>query len=484
MDATKCAGLPDLATRPGYAIGHSVNVELHFDHGTLVVPTLPPSHASPHWRADERTGVHRAAARDYRAIVTAWHRQGLPFTDVARQFAPLPMERHDTRTPYPYQQAALQAWQAQGSRGVVVLPTGAGKTLLAVLAMVATQRPTLVVVPTLDLLQQWRDVLTETLRMPVGMIGGGAHERLPITCTTYDSAALHTEFIGNAFGLLICDECHHLPAPSYQFIAAGSLAPYRLGLSATPERADNGERVCQELLGPVCYRAAIDSLAGDFLAPYDVHRVEVALSADEAARYQAARALYLDFVRGQGIRFSAPDGWAQFIMRSQQSDDGRAALRAYREQKRIALTSEAKLATLWRLLVTHRHDRAIVFTSDNETVYRLSQSLFIPAITHHTKPQERLAILGRFAAGELSAILTSRVLNEGVDVPDANVGIVLSGSGSVREHVQRLGRLLRKRPDKRAVLYEICSAETTEQDISERRRQHDAYQRVSPDADA
>ena len=132
---------------------------------------------------------------------------------------------------------------------------------------------------------------------------------------------------------------------------------------------------------------------------------------------------------------------------------------------------------LWELLLKHRHDRMIVFTDDNETVYRLSRRFLLPAITHRTKPEERLSILQGLAAGTYVAVLTSRVLNEGVDVPDANIGVVLSGSGSVREHVQRLGRILRKRPDKRAILYEICSAATAEQAISERRRQHQVYQR-------
>ena len=123
----------------------------------------------------------------------------------------------------------------------------------------------------------------------------------------------------------------------------------------------------------------------------------------------------------------------------------------------------------------HREDRAILFTEDNETVYRVSERFFIPAITHQTPGDERKQILTRFAEGRYRRLITAKVLNEGVDVPEANVGIILSGSGSVREHVQRLGRILRHRPDKRAVLYEILADVAAESSMSERRRQHRAY---------
>ncbi|WNZ60816.1 helicase-related protein [Myxococcus sp. MxC21-1] len=205
-------------------------------------------------------------------------------------------------------------------------------------------------------------------------------------------------------------------------------------------------------------------------------RVEVPLTPDEKARYDTARALYLGFVRRLGVPLSAPDGWARFLAQSQRSDEGRAAYRAYREQRRIALTSSGKQEVLWRILLEHRDDRVLVFTDDNETVYTLARRFLLPALTHHTPVPERKALLAAFASGELPVLLTSRVLNEGVDVPEARVGVVLSGSASVREHVQRLGRILRKRPGKRALLYEVCSAQTAESSISERRRQHGAYQ--------
>lgn len=451
-------------------------VTLTYHHGTLVVTHVPQSYQHPALREDPRTGVWRAPAHGYRSIVEAWHRAGLPYEDAARDFAALEVSQDATFVPHPHQQAAFDAWRAAGSRAVVVLPTGAGKTFLAVMAIRATARSALVVVPTIDLLQQWQKVLEEHLRVPVGMLGGGAREHAPVTVTTYDSAAQQSEFLGNRYGLLICDECHHLPAASYQFIAAGSLAPYRLGLTATLERADGGHRVCGNLLGRTCYQISAAALEGAYLAPYDIRRIDVTMSEAEQAFYDDERARYIDFLRGSGVSLSAPNGWAQFIMRASLTPEGRRALQAYRAQRRVALTCTGKIAALWAVLMEHRHSRSIIFTDDNATVYQLSRMLLLPAITHHTGPRERQHILAGLASGTYAAVLTSRVLNEGVDVPDANVGIVLSGSGSVREHVQRLGRLLRKRPDKRALLVEICSSTQAEQNMSERRRQHQAYE--------
>ena len=139
------------------------------------------------------------------------------------------------------------------------------------------------------------------------------------------------------------------------------------------------------------------------------------------------------------------------------------------------MAAEAKLDLLERLLHAHRRDRTIVFTQDNATVYRIAERFLLPAITHQTKVKERSAILQAFNQGALGAVVTSKVLNEGVNVPEANVAVVLSGSGSVREHVQRLGRILRKRKDKRAVLYEIVAADTAEVRVSAKRREHRAY---------
>ena len=117
-----------------------------------------------------------------------------------------------------------------------------------------------------------------------------------------------------------------------------------------------------------------------------------------------------------------------------------------------------------------------MFTNDNATVYEISRRLLLPAITHQTDLKERRAMLAAFADGRLPVIVTSKVLNEGVDIPSADVAIVLSGTATVREHVQRLGRILRKQEGKQAVLYELVVEDSAEERTSARRREHAAYQ--------
>jgi len=356
-----------------------------------------------------------------------------------------------------------------------VLPTGSGKTFLATLAMDATRRSTLVVVPTLDLMNQWYDVLLAAFPQPVGLIGGGYYEPTDITVTTYDSAHLHMDRLGDRFGLIIFDECHHLPSESYAAAARCSLAPFRLGLTATPERMDGGDELYEDLIGLVAYRRDIDELSGDYLAQYETHRIAVELSPDERAEYDQERALYLAFLRKAGIAMSSARGWTDFIIKSSRTPEGRRAFVAYRRQRALALAAQAKLEALERLLHAHRGDRTLVFTEDNATVYRIAERFLVPVITHQTKVKERIEILKAFNQGALGVVVTSKVLNEGVNVPEANVAVVLSGSGSVREHVQRLGRILRKREGKRAVLYELVAADTAEVRVSAKRRDHRAY---------
>jgi superfamily II DNA or RNA helicase len=150
-------------------------------------------------------------------------------------------------------------------------------------------------------------------------------------------------------------------------------------------------------------------------------------------------------------------------------------MRAYRRQRELAWAASGKFDCLEHLLHVHRNDRTIVFTQDNATAYAVARRFLVPIITHQTKVKERSETLEFFREGRYRAVVTSKVLNEGVDVPDANVAIVISGSGSVREHVQRLGRILRRKGGKSATLYELVSARTGETSTSDRRREHAAY---------
>ena len=444
--------------------------------GTLELREWPEGRPlSPPWQWDDRTRCHRAPALAYADIVRELVTTKTPHADDARRYTELATGARVHRDPRPYQTEALAAWRAQRGRGVVVLPTGSGKSHVAILAIDDKRRSTLVVAPTLDLVRQWYDLLTTTFGDTVGVVGGGEHDVQALTVTTYDSLYLHAEHLGARFGLVVFDECHHLPSPAYSMAASAFLAPFRLGLTATPERTDGREHELEALIGPEAYRKDIVELSGDYLAEYETERVSIELSPEERALHDAERAIYREFVTSHGIRMSQPSGWGEFIMLSARSADGRRAMAAYRKQRAIAFAPKAKLDYLEHLLHLHRGDRAILFTQDNATAYAISARFLVPVLTHQTKVRERSAILAGLGAGTFHAVATSRVLNEGVDVPDANVAVILSGSGTVREHVQRLGRILRKRGDKRAVLYELVTEATTETYTSDRRREHSAY---------
>jgi superfamily II DNA or RNA helicase len=457
--------------------GQSQSLRLLFDGGTLIAEGIAANEEPdlPGVKYDNRTRQFRAEAIWYRTIVEHIRKNKRPYTDGARAYEPAAWRLLVAKDPFPHQVEGLEAWWNEGGRGVVVLPTGTGKTHLASMAIERAGRPTLVITPTIDLMNQWYDELTLSFGVDVGLLGGGYYDIQPLTVTTYDSAYLNMERMGNRFGFIVFDECHHLPGPTYGLAATCAIAPYRLGLTATPERADNAHTHLDQLIGKVVYRREITQLRGDYLAEYRSMILYVNLTDPDRERYEHAREVYRGFVQSMGINMSQPNAWGQFIFLAHRSPEGREAFRAYREQRELSLAAPAKLNLLARLLERHNGDRVLIFTHDNATVYKIARQFLVPVITHQTKTKERREILLRFNAGTYPIVATSRVLNEGVNVPEANVAIVLSGSGSVREHVQRLGRILRKSGDKEAILYEVITRGTAEEFTSNRRRRHDAY---------
>ncbi|HVX96204.1 MAG TPA: DEAD/DEAH box helicase family protein [Polyangia bacterium] len=458
-----------------------MTLTLTFSSGTLELRGLPPAAPSPFegcvW--DPRTACHRAPASAYAGLRRALARASIEVEDRARRYDELPSGARVRREPRPYQAEALAAWRAHQGRGVVILPTGAGKTWLACLAIEDRRRSALILAPTLDLVRQWYDVLRSTFGAPVGVIGGGEYDVQRLTVCTYDSAHLHMDHLGDRFGLVVFDECHHLPGPAYALAARAAVAPFRLGLTATLERADGRHAELDELVGPVVYRKDIVDLSGAYLSDYETVRLTVELSPEDRATYDAERGLYRDFLAANGIRMSSPSGWSDFVIRSSRTEAGRRAMQAYRRQREIAFAAPAKLDYVALLLDRHRADRVLLFTQDNATAYEVSRRFLVPVITHETKVRERSEILEGLARGPadggFGAVVTSKVLNEGVDIPAANVAVVVSGSASVREHVQRLGRILRPGNGKHAVLYELVTASTSETYTSARRRDHSAY---------
>ncbi|MFE1746583.1 DEAD/DEAH box helicase [Coleofasciculus sp. H7-2] len=447
---------------------------LSFDRGTLILHPPPRGKAWVEYATwDDRVEKFRIPAIHYRQLVEALQAEETNFIDEAKGFQALELVASMEMEPYPHQTEALMAWKQAGRQGVVVLPTAAGKTYLAQLAMQATPRSTLIVVPTLDLMHQWYAHLTAAFPdAEVGLLGGGSRDKTAILVATYDSAAIHAESLGNRYAMLVFDECHHLPTDFNRVIAEYAIAPYRLGLSATPERSDGKHADLNLLIGSEVYRKTAEELSGSALAEHEIVQIKVKLSQLERDRYNQLIQLRNNFLRESNISLGSIQGWQQFVMRSAGSPAGRRAMLAHREAKDIALGTDGKLRILTNLIAEHHAERILIFTADNATVYRISQDFLIPAITHQTPVKERHEILTRFREGEYKTLIASHVLNEGVDVPAASVAIILSGTGSQREFIQRMGRVLRKSQDKnkRAILYEVVAENTSEEGTSQRRR--------------
>ncbi|GAD51796.1 LOW QUALITY PROTEIN: DNA helicase [Halarchaeum acidiphilum MH1-52-1] len=423
----------------------------------------------PYVERDDRTDTGRVPGYRYGPLRDHLRTLGTTVEDSVPRWEDLDVaSTYDLRD---YQRDALDAWEGNDERGVVELPTGAGKTVLALKAIEAVGTSALVVVPTIDLLNQWREELETEFDCDVGQLGGGEQVLGDVTVATYDSAYLRADELGDRFGLVVFERVHHLGGEGYRDIARLLVAPARLGLTATFERPDGAHEILTDLVGDVVYRLDVDDLAGEHLAPYDVRRVEVPLTPAERERYEDAQGTFTDYVRQANITFTSGSDYQELVKRSGNDPRAREALLAKQRARTIVQESEAKVAELASILDRHRGDRVIVFTASTDLVYRLSERFLLPPITHETGASERREILRKFREGTYSRVVTANVLDEGVDVPDANVAVVFAGSGSEREFTQRLGRVLRPKEDgSRATLYELVSADTAEERVADRRR--------------
>ncbi len=447
---------------------------LTFDRGTLLLGGLdPPGPDSlaplvpPMFVWDPRVGRHRAPAYRYREVAR-WLKQIPSATnDVFAQRA-----RTDLWTTpelRDYQHAALLSWAAAGRHGLVVLPTGAGKTRLACAAMAAARCAALALVPTRVLLHQWREEIGRHYRGPVGCLGDGEQRIEHVTVATFEGAYRHMQKLGDRFGLLVVDEAHHFGAGVRDEALEMCAAPLRLGLTATAPDEDGLARL-SDLLGPIVCKLAIADLAGAWLAEFDTVVLALQLSADERRLYDLALARFrVVFDAFRAMSPMAP--WSEFVRLAGRSEQGRAALAAFRFSRRLTSYPASKRAAAAELLSRHRENRMLIFTPDNETAYAIAREQLVMPITCEIDRAEREQALAAFRAGELRVLVSARVLNEGIDVPDADVAIIVGGVSGEREHVQRVGRLLRPAPGKRALVYELVAAGTHEvRKAAERRR--------------
>ena len=440
---------------------------LGFDKGTLV---LKGEIRTPYGKWDPRIGCYRIKASHYKDTIDYFKESKIQLEDYVPNLPPLEQIKSNVelRT---YQNKALDNWRRAGKRGILVLPTAAGKTFIALKAIDLLKTQTLIIVPTLDLIDQWKKRIKECLCVEAGIVGGGESNIRMVTISTYDSAYSQAARLGNKFMFLVFDEVHHLASPGYMQIGEMFIAPYRMGLTATYERSDQRHSLLPLLVGDPVYSIEVEELTGKHLAPYIYEKVSIELTSDEQQIYDTQMSIFRNYLRDRRMVLKKPGDFRRFIMTTGKDPRAREALLARNKALKVAINSEQKLNLLAEKLEEYQNEKSLIFTLYNDLVYTISKRFLIPAITYQTPREERREIMTNFRNGKYTVIVTSQVLDEGVDVPDASVGLILGGTGSKREYVQRLGRLLRKKEGKTAKIVEIISKETVEVGISRRRHQ-------------
>ncbi|MGI9600425.1 MAG: DEAD/DEAH box helicase [Acidimicrobiales bacterium] len=397
-------------------------------------------------------------------------------------------EPHQLTSLYHWQLDALVSWLRCGRRGVVEAVTGSGKTDLALAAIgdaLRRDRFVLVVVPSRVLMEQWHTRLTRAFPAArIGRLGDSYRDRVEnsdVLVTTRHSAATYRPVPPDeGDGMLIADECHGFGGG---VLRKSLLKAYdeRLGLTATLERSDNAvETVLLPYFGGVCYRYGFrEAIADGVCAQPRVAFLAVPLSREEREEYIATENT---LVSARQVLKAIPgmprEPFGDFLAAVAHLADndggpnGRAAseyLDAFSKRRDIVASSSAKYESLGAFENTIRHsDGTLLFTETvraaNHAINRLDPVVGIEIITGDTGRTDRERILGSLRDGELDAVAAPRVLDEGIDVPDANLGIVVSASRTRRQMIQRMGRILRRKQPGRGARFVIIFARDTLED--------------------
>jgi superfamily II DNA or RNA helicase len=238
-------------------------------------------------------------------------------------------------------------------------------------------------------------------------------------------------------------------------------AAARLGLSATPPEDEIHRTRLAALVGPEVYRASVEDLAGRYLASFQLITISIGLTPSESQAYKTEMAIFRPVCRA--FFDSAPGAsWSDFVVSASRSDSGRRALAAWRHSHSIVRYSAEKRRIINDLLLRHQDSRTLIFAAGNDTAYSVAREHLVQPITCDIGKKERARSLQCFSIGELRILVSARVLNEGIDVPAADVAIIVGGSQGSREYVQRVGRVLRPSEGIKAIVYDLVTRDTFE----------------------
>ena len=440
---------------------------IRFDRGTLELEG--PAHALPGVLVDARSRSFRAAAHRLGAIMEEAHAAGIETVVDAPLRWPAAPRAITELALRDYQEQALMAWRTANRRGLVCLPTGAGKTRIALAAILETGLPAAVLAPTRALVAQWVAELERHVGSTIGVVGDGERRIERITVFTFESAYRHMDLLGDRFGLVVVDEAHHFGSGARIEALESCAATARLGLTATAPAASTTEMDrLVDVIGHVVFEIGHDALVGTHLANVRIIREVVSLDPEEREAYARLLRPFNELSRAF-FRANFGADFAALTSTIGGTAEGRGALRDRAAAEMLASFPRAKRQRVGELLARHRDDRCIVFTAFARNAYALAADNLVPVIAAETSARERLDVLRRFRDGPIRTIVSARVLNEGLDVPDARVAIIVAGTQGPREHVQRIGRVLRPRPGKEAQVYELVTSRTSDSRRAARR---------------
>jgi superfamily II DNA or RNA helicase len=367
----------------------------------------------------------------------------------------------------PYQKESIERWINNNYNGIIALPTGAGKTIVGIKAIEIVKKPTLIVTYTREQMIQWRDSIVKfsSIRPEIGLFYADENKIRPITIATYQKAQRYMKEIGDQFDLLIIDEVHHLPAESFRKIATYSIATKRLGLSATPYREDGKHEELFKLMGGLVYfKSAEELVALGYLAKYEVRQVIVELNREEKKKYIELLKKFKILSKNKKI--------SELLELVKKNDENAVeALKVYNEIKKLVSSSRSKIVALEDILRKEVGKKILIFTQYIEQAEEIAKRFNALLLTGKMSEKERKKVLDAFKFMKAGILVLTTVGDEGLDVPDASVGIIVTGTGSRRQFIQRLGRLLRPSSNKKAILYEIVVRGTSEEYQSKRRKE-------------